>query len=126
MEDRQSDFEFMLKRWKRSSQSTVAEYKRRQDYKSPSELKRVAKQKAVARARGGVALSFADMGEVHWSSPGLLNLTTDDVIAGLARMVDAVHAEGMLMFQQLLHGGMVKRDAGKLLWCGGRHGAMHR
>lgn len=59
----------------------------------------------VARARGGVALSFADMGEVHWSSPGLLNLTTDDVVPGLTRMVDAVHAEGMLMFQQLLHGG---------------------
>ncbi|HEV3312184.1 MAG TPA: 30S ribosomal protein S21 [Chloroflexota bacterium] len=51
MEDRQSDFEFMLKRWKKSSQSTVAEFKRRQYYKSPSELKRVAKQKAVARAR---------------------------------------------------------------------------
>jgi ribosomal protein S21 len=51
LEDRQGDFEQMLKRWKRSSQSTVAEFKRRQYYKSPSELKRVAKQKAVARAR---------------------------------------------------------------------------
>src|ERR1035438_3640840 len=28
--------------------------------------------------------------------------------------------------QQLLHGGMVKRNAGKLLWCGSRHGAMRR
>jgi 2,4-dienoyl-CoA reductase-like NADH-dependent reductase (Old Yellow Enzyme family) len=31
-----------------------------------------------------------------------VNLTTDAVIEGLARMVDAVHAAGMLMFQQLL------------------------
>lgn len=51
MEDRLNDFETMLKRWKRSSQSTVAEFKRRQYYKSPSEIKRVARQKAVARAR---------------------------------------------------------------------------
>jgi ribosomal protein S21 len=51
MEQRQNDFEAMLRRWKRISQSTVAEYKRRQFYKSPSELRRVAKQKAIARER---------------------------------------------------------------------------
>ncbi len=59
----------------------------------------------VARARGGVALSFADMGEVHWSSPGMLNLTTDAVIDGLLRLNTAVHNDGMKLFQQLLHGG---------------------
>lgn len=51
MEDRPNDFEFMLRRWKRISQSTAAEYKRRQFFKPPSELRRIARQKAVARAR---------------------------------------------------------------------------
>ena len=59
----------------------------------------------VERARGGVALSYVDMGGVHWSSPGLLDLTTDEVIPGLSELVDAAHAEGTLVFQQLLHGG---------------------
>jgi len=59
----------------------------------------------VERARGGVAMSYVDMGGVHWSSPGLLDLTTDGVIPGLSELVDAAHAEGTLIFQQLLHGG---------------------
>jgi 2,4-dienoyl-CoA reductase-like NADH-dependent reductase (Old Yellow Enzyme family) len=59
----------------------------------------------VERARGGVSLLFADMGEVHWSSPGLINNTTDAVIEGLQRLTSAVHAEGTKVFQQLMHGG---------------------
>jgi 2,4-dienoyl-CoA reductase-like NADH-dependent reductase (Old Yellow Enzyme family)/thioredoxin reductase len=59
----------------------------------------------VARARGGVSLLFADMGEVHWSSPGMINNTTDAVVEGLLRLTAAVHAEGAKVFQQLLHGG---------------------
>jgi 2,4-dienoyl-CoA reductase-like NADH-dependent reductase (Old Yellow Enzyme family) len=59
----------------------------------------------VMRARNGVALSFAESAQVHWSSPGFLDNTTDAVIDGLARMADAVHAEGMAMFHQLMHGG---------------------
>jgi 2,4-dienoyl-CoA reductase-like NADH-dependent reductase (Old Yellow Enzyme family) len=59
----------------------------------------------LTRARGGAALSFAEGGQVHWSSPGFLDLTTDEIIEGLADMASAVQAEGMKMFQQLMHGG---------------------
>jgi 2,4-dienoyl-CoA reductase-like NADH-dependent reductase (Old Yellow Enzyme family)/thioredoxin reductase len=59
----------------------------------------------LTRARGGAALSFAEGGQAHWSSPGFLDLTTDETIEGLADMASAVQAEGMKMFQQLMHGG---------------------
>lgn len=59
----------------------------------------------LARARGGVALSFADVAQVHWSSPGMLDLSTDDCLPGLERMTSAVHAQGMSLFQQIWHGG---------------------
>jgi len=59
----------------------------------------------LARARGGAALSFAEGGQVHWSSPGFLDLTTDETVEGLADMAAAVHGEGMKLFQQLMHGG---------------------
>ncbi|GGJ41011.1 oxidoreductase [Streptomyces brasiliensis] len=59
----------------------------------------------LERARGGVALGFGEGGQVHWSSPGFLDLTTDDVLDGLADMAAAVQAEGMKLFQQLMHGG---------------------
>ncbi|MFD1531444.1 hypothetical protein ACFSCY_18565, partial [Pseudonocardia aurantiaca] len=59
----------------------------------------------LAHARGGVALAFADIGQIHWSSPGMLDLTTDDVLPGLQRLTSAVHAEGAKMFQQIMHGG---------------------
>lgn len=59
----------------------------------------------VERARGGVALAFADPAQVHWSSPGLLDLSTDAIIPGLTRLTAAVHAEGMKLFQQIWHGG---------------------
>lgn len=51
MQDRSDDVEFMIRRWKRSSQSTVAEFKRRRFYKSPSEVRRMAKKKAIGRAK---------------------------------------------------------------------------
>lgn len=59
----------------------------------------------VARARGGVALSFADVAQIHWSSPGMLDLSTDRILPGLTKLTSAVHAEGMKLFQQIWHGG---------------------
>jgi 2,4-dienoyl-CoA reductase-like NADH-dependent reductase (Old Yellow Enzyme family) len=59
----------------------------------------------VARARGGVALSFADVAQIHWSSPGMLDLSNDRCLPGLERLTRAVHAEGMKLFQQIWHGG---------------------
>jgi ribosomal protein S21 len=51
LEDRGRDFEGMLKRWKRNSQTVVAEFKRRRFYQPPSEQRRLAKAKAEKRAR---------------------------------------------------------------------------
>jgi 2,4-dienoyl-CoA reductase-like NADH-dependent reductase (Old Yellow Enzyme family) len=59
----------------------------------------------VARARGGVSLTFIDPAATHWSSPAFLNNQRDDVVAGLGRITDAVHGEGAAVFQQLMHGG---------------------
>jgi 2,4-dienoyl-CoA reductase-like NADH-dependent reductase (Old Yellow Enzyme family) len=59
----------------------------------------------VARARGGIALSFADVAQIHWSSPGMLDLSNDRCLPGLVRLTGAVHAEGMKLFQQIWHGG---------------------
>jgi 2,4-dienoyl-CoA reductase-like NADH-dependent reductase (Old Yellow Enzyme family) len=57
----------------------------------------------VARAKGGLALIFTEPGATHWSAPGNLDNTTDDVIPGLQRLASAVHNEGALLFQQLIH-----------------------
>src|SRR5690606_24887721 len=43
--------------------------------------------------------------QVHWSSPGFLDLTTDAIIDGLADLASSVQTEGMKFFQQLMHGG---------------------
>lgn len=59
----------------------------------------------LARARGGIALAFADVAQIHWSSPAMLDLSTDRVLAGLTKLTTAVQAEGMRLFQQIWHGG---------------------
>ncbi len=59
----------------------------------------------VARARGGVALTFVDPASVHWSSPAYLHNLRDDFAAAMQVLTDAVHAEGTKVFQQLMHGG---------------------
>ena len=59
----------------------------------------------VARARGGVALTYIDPATTHWSSPAFLNNLRPEVVDGMRRLSEAVHAEGALVFQQLMHGG---------------------
>jgi 2,4-dienoyl-CoA reductase-like NADH-dependent reductase (Old Yellow Enzyme family) len=59
----------------------------------------------VARARGGVALTFIDPGKTHWSSPSFLDNQRPEIVDGLQRLTSAVHAEGTAVFQQLMHGG---------------------
>jgi ribosomal protein S21 len=51
LDERSRDFEGMVKRWKRNSQTVVAEFKRRRFYQPPSEQRRLAKAKAEKRAR---------------------------------------------------------------------------
>lgn len=59
----------------------------------------------VARARGGVALTYIDPGQTHWSSPSFIDNTRPEVVDGMRRLSAAVHAEGARVFQQLMHGG---------------------
>jgi 2,4-dienoyl-CoA reductase-like NADH-dependent reductase (Old Yellow Enzyme family) len=59
----------------------------------------------LARARGGIALAFADVAQIHWSSPARLDLTSDRILPGLTKLTSAVRAEGMKLFQQIWHGG---------------------
>jgi 2,4-dienoyl-CoA reductase-like NADH-dependent reductase (Old Yellow Enzyme family) len=59
----------------------------------------------VARARGGIALTFIDPGKTHWSSPSFLDNQLPAIVDGLQRLTSAVHAEGAAVFQQLMHGG---------------------
>jgi 2,4-dienoyl-CoA reductase-like NADH-dependent reductase (Old Yellow Enzyme family)/thioredoxin reductase len=62
----------------------------------------------VARAKGGVGLSYLEFTTVHPSSflPGLASWD-DSVIAGYRKAVQAIHPHGMKMFQQLAHGGFM-------------------
>jgi 2,4-dienoyl-CoA reductase-like NADH-dependent reductase (Old Yellow Enzyme family) len=59
----------------------------------------------VARARGGVSLTFIDPAKTHWSSPAYLDNQRPEIVDGLQRLTGAVHAEGAAVFQQLMHGG---------------------
>ncbi len=59
----------------------------------------------VARARGGVGLSFLETASVHSSSPVFLDMSTDHAVDGMARLVEAVKPYGMKLFHQLWHGG---------------------
>jgi 2,4-dienoyl-CoA reductase-like NADH-dependent reductase (Old Yellow Enzyme family) len=59
----------------------------------------------VARARGGVSLTYIDPAKTHWSSPAYLDNQRPEMVDGLRRLTGAVHAEGAAVFQQLMHGG---------------------
>ncbi|TYL55480.1 NAD(P)-binding protein [Nocardioides sp. BGMRC 2183] len=60
----------------------------------------------VARARGGVGLIITEAGAVHETyRPASFQLYREDVVPGLERLADAVHAEGAVVFGQANHGG---------------------
>src|SRR5690242_18289691 len=61
----------------------------------------------VARARGGVGLSFLEATAVHPSSVDSLIGYDDSVIPGYQKLMAAVRPHGMRMFQQLWHGGHI-------------------
>lgn len=59
-----------------------------------------------ARARGGVGLIITEAGAVHPTyRPASFQLYRDDIGPGLARLAEAVHAEGAVIFGQANHGG---------------------
>ncbi|GAA1518489.1 FAD-dependent oxidoreductase [Nocardioides humi] len=59
-----------------------------------------------ARARGGVGLIVTEAGAVHETyRPASFQLYREDVGPGLARLAEAVHAEGAVIFGQANHGG---------------------
>lgn len=61
-----------------------------------------------ARARGGVGLNITEITFVHPSGKGFpceLGIHKDELIPGLKRLADAVHAEGGKIAAQLYHSG---------------------
>jgi 2,4-dienoyl-CoA reductase-like NADH-dependent reductase (Old Yellow Enzyme family) len=60
----------------------------------------------VARAKGGVGLSYIEYTSVHPSSISIGTCSwSDDFIPGSRKLVDAIKPYGMKMFHQLAHGG---------------------
>jgi len=62
-----------------------------------------------ARARGGAGLIITEammIDENSVNSPGHLFVGTDDVVPGLARLAEAVHAHGCKLFGQVFHLGL--------------------
>src|ERR1700690_1271096 len=43
----------------------------------------------VARARGGIALTYIDPGSPHWSSPAFIDNTRPEVVDGMRRLTAA-------------------------------------
>ncbi|WP_310531279.1 FAD-dependent oxidoreductase [Novosphingobium sp.] len=59
----------------------------------------------VARAKGGVGLTFVEILSVHPSTPGTLNIWLPGFGDGYRRLVDTVKPHGMRLMQQLWHAG---------------------
>jgi 2,4-dienoyl-CoA reductase-like NADH-dependent reductase (Old Yellow Enzyme family)/thioredoxin reductase len=71
----------------------------------------------VARAKGGVGLSYIEYTSVHPSSFSLGPWSWDDsCIPGCRKLVEAVHPYGMKLFQQLAHGGYMYPPADGPAW----------
>lgn len=69
-----------------------------------------------ARAKGGVGLIVAQVAGIHVSAKytgSVLMADDDSCIPGLARLADAVHAHGAVLFQQLFHDGREMMDSGE-------------
>lgn len=72
-----------------------------------------------ARAAGGAGLIVAQVAGIHASarySSHILMADDDSCVPGLARLADAVHAHGTVIFQQLFHDGreLMESDDGTL------------
>ena len=68
----------------------------------------------VRRARGGAALVFTEASYVRADGKGRLRqmgVDVDERIAGIARLAEAVHAEGALLGVELNHGGRTSQGA---------------
>jgi len=59
----------------------------------------------LARARGGVGLTFIEILGVHRTTVAGLNVYDPRMPAGYAKLVEVVRPTGMRLFQQLWHGG---------------------
>jgi 2,4-dienoyl-CoA reductase-like NADH-dependent reductase (Old Yellow Enzyme family) len=75
----------------------------------------------VARARGGVGLSYIEMTSVHPSSFTLGPLSWDDgIIEGCKRLMAAIRPYGTRMFHQLAHGGFMYPPLDGPAWAASR------
>jgi len=75
----------------------------------------------VARAKGGVGLSYIEMTSVHPSSFTLGPLSWDDgIIEGCLRLMAAIRPYPMRMFHQLAHGGFMYPPLDGPAWAASR------
>jgi 2,4-dienoyl-CoA reductase-like NADH-dependent reductase (Old Yellow Enzyme family) len=75
----------------------------------------------VARAKGGVGLSYIEMTSVHPSSFTLGPLSWDDgIIEGCQKLMAAIRPYGMRMFHQLAHGGFMYPPLDGPAWAASR------
>jgi 2,4-dienoyl-CoA reductase-like NADH-dependent reductase (Old Yellow Enzyme family) len=75
----------------------------------------------VARAKGGVGLSYIEMTSVHPSSFTLGPLSWDDgIIEGCRQLMAAIRPYGMKMFHQLAHGGFMYPPLDGPAWAASR------
>jgi 2,4-dienoyl-CoA reductase-like NADH-dependent reductase (Old Yellow Enzyme family) len=75
----------------------------------------------VARAKGGVGLSYIEMTSVHPSSFTLGPLSWDDgIIEGCRQLMAAIRPYGMRMFHQLAHGGFMYPPLDGPAWAASR------
>jgi 2,4-dienoyl-CoA reductase-like NADH-dependent reductase (Old Yellow Enzyme family)/thioredoxin reductase len=58
-----------------------------------------------ARAKGGVAMSFIEVGSVHQTTPNHIDLWRPELEGGYRKLVATIRPHGMKLFQQLWHGG---------------------
>lgn len=71
----------------------------------------------VARAKGGVGLSFIEYCSVHPSTfTNGLRSWDDGIVDGYRRLMAAVRPHGMTVFQQLSHGGVMYPGADGIAW----------
>ena len=86
----------------------------------------VAHYRAVARGGTGLIIQEATCVAPHGRRiPSMLGIWTDEQISGHKRIADAVHAEGVPIFLQIHHAGVVSFDVNKRL-CPSDYELMHR
>ena len=68
------------------------------------------------RARGGVGLIINEIGSVHPSTKGFMDIFDPAIEGGMRKLVDRIKPHGTKVFQQLWHGGHYAGFDGSVPW----------